>query len=993
MSTTTHILFNSPALHSLKRDQLVQLCKHHSLKANGKNTELIDRLKQKATELTELGQLPEEALDENEHDETGASIRSHLSRPSEQWEMVMDDIEEVDELMGTMSSMSTLRSNGTAGEFGTAGSKSSVASSLKAIASSLGLAKRAAVDKSTVASTNSAPAALIAGDAADKTTRGPFAPARPSGRPKLEPIPGNPSRPGMPAPPNARLSTDTGTGMTTTVRLISTASFGSPVPSPPRLTPYQTTFDLDMGTPDKQRPGHSVSVWPASPGTAGRLYPAVPYEDLKPTPLTKFLARQASRPSSNSSNSSTPSKSKGDEMPRDIPDMFSPAKAPSSSKKPAGRISAAQDEPFLFGSPLPQHKMSNKDFGHAAASVLEEMNKRLADAGVKKLDTTILDRENKPASGVFGIPAKPTHKKTGSGDRFAKAHDEAFNKMDSIATHYAARRVLQSGQVAGTHKRKSEALGAVAGPAGKRKSSVVSHTGQRVISSSVRKNMGIPGGFGDEDDDNDEVVGEDAGDRRASKRMRVAETAEVHKGRRVSLLLDQAGQTPEEREKEERRKEREREAIKRKLDESRARRRSRASIGRAPPPEPSRLGFLASAKSIVRNVWNMGAGASKSNAPAPKAAGPKAPAANVGGSSRSHPRVPSGSHLLKPTASSNAKTQATDHSVSSSHSRPPIPSFNGKDSTTSRNGHAISSQVPTAASKASVKPASTTGPSSMGTRKTVSSSSNVTSLGTRKSVAANSATSSNTGAVIDPPAKRATSRLLAPTASSLAKRQGVIFPGDRTTHLAPKRFVSPSSLQPITNSISPRSTVSPRPTKIFSKPLDGFGSPPPEGPQSLGGAASTLLARATENALPQTRPRTTSASSDAKSATLTRKPRISRSRVIAKLGAQRAATTTVTTTTTATATGTAGGSAIKPAPRARSSIGAGQRLSLNVKQNRMSANDMLMSAKKKARQSEYARRHSQNVTSTSAQIVAAKLLRAAEAPQSSPVDVSMELEG
>ena len=123
MSTTTHILFNSPALHSLKRDQLVQLCKHHSLKANGKNTELIDRLKQKATELTELGQLPEEALDENERDETGASIRSHLSRPSEQWEMVMDDIEEVDEPMGTMSSMGTLRSNGTAGEFGTAGSK------------------------------------------------------------------------------------------------------------------------------------------------------------------------------------------------------------------------------------------------------------------------------------------------------------------------------------------------------------------------------------------------------------------------------------------------------------------------------------------------------------------------------------------------------------------------------------------------------------------------------------------------------------------------------------------------------------------------------------------------------------------------------------------------------------------------------------------------------------------------------------------------------
>jgi len=30
------ILSNSPALHSLKRQQLIQLCKQYSLKANGK---------------------------------------------------------------------------------------------------------------------------------------------------------------------------------------------------------------------------------------------------------------------------------------------------------------------------------------------------------------------------------------------------------------------------------------------------------------------------------------------------------------------------------------------------------------------------------------------------------------------------------------------------------------------------------------------------------------------------------------------------------------------------------------------------------------------------------------------------------------------------------------------------------------------------------------------------------------------------------------------
>ncbi|GAA5912318.1 SAP domain-containing protein [Sporobolomyces salmoneus] len=39
------ILSNSPALHSLKRPQLVRLCKQFKLKANGKNGELVERLK------------------------------------------------------------------------------------------------------------------------------------------------------------------------------------------------------------------------------------------------------------------------------------------------------------------------------------------------------------------------------------------------------------------------------------------------------------------------------------------------------------------------------------------------------------------------------------------------------------------------------------------------------------------------------------------------------------------------------------------------------------------------------------------------------------------------------------------------------------------------------------------------------------------------------------------------------------------------------------
>lgn len=138
MATTTQILFNSPALHSLKRDQLVRLCKTHGIKANGKNVELIDRLKiyaqrlppEAATiEYQDESNTEDNAHDYNEDDDismSDADFQDHpMSRPSEQWEVVMEDIEEVDETaIGTMSSMGTLRSKGTAGEFGSKSSKS-----------------------------------------------------------------------------------------------------------------------------------------------------------------------------------------------------------------------------------------------------------------------------------------------------------------------------------------------------------------------------------------------------------------------------------------------------------------------------------------------------------------------------------------------------------------------------------------------------------------------------------------------------------------------------------------------------------------------------------------------------------------------------------------------------------------------------------------------------------------------------------------------------
>jgi hypothetical protein len=134
MSTTTQILFNSPALHSLKREQLVKLCKIHSIKANGKNVELIQRLRQHAETLPKDSPLSIAArsdnsleLDQHELDEGvegTVSYRSTMPRPSEQWEVVMDSIAEVEEnSQGTLSSQRTVNNKGTIGEFGMGSSR------------------------------------------------------------------------------------------------------------------------------------------------------------------------------------------------------------------------------------------------------------------------------------------------------------------------------------------------------------------------------------------------------------------------------------------------------------------------------------------------------------------------------------------------------------------------------------------------------------------------------------------------------------------------------------------------------------------------------------------------------------------------------------------------------------------------------------------------------------------------------------------------------
>jgi len=131
-TTTTQILFNSPALHSLKRDQLLKLCKIHNIKAAGKNVDLIERLKQHATTLPPDAPLNVAVRSEDDSDSMSfddspprpSQQYPAMSRPSEAWEVVMDDIQELPETSSSQNTLNSLRTiNNNAGEFGTANSK------------------------------------------------------------------------------------------------------------------------------------------------------------------------------------------------------------------------------------------------------------------------------------------------------------------------------------------------------------------------------------------------------------------------------------------------------------------------------------------------------------------------------------------------------------------------------------------------------------------------------------------------------------------------------------------------------------------------------------------------------------------------------------------------------------------------------------------------------------------------------------------------------
>ena len=405
------------------------------------------------------------------------------------------------------------------------------------------------------------------------------------------PLPGHVLRPGVPAPSNARLSLGLGLGApstptrqsqpTTTIRLVSNplshndTSHGAGENGTPQLKPFKTTFDLVLGSPTPSAGGFgNMAVWPpVSPGGDNimrGIYPTLTFADLPPKMPSPSLGQTAS--------ASEKMDTEEDHDPP-MPGSLTPARATmSSGSGTVGGALAPSVEPFIFGSPLPKHRVSNHQFRVAAASVLEEMNKRLQEEGVQGVNLDIINNLHPGAHSqkdlaTRDIRALPGNKRGEIKEKFEKMHEEEFKKMegiDMLVKRKAERSPKKDSEPVLGKKRKSSAIarddaggrrgpGPIAGRA----------SGTRVISSG-RRAKAIPGAFGDEDGDEEEEE-EKEEDMRAGKRVRVDSGAA---GSSKGLSTEELKQKEEDEEEERKFKEREREAIRRKLEMNRAKRRS-----------------------------------------------------------------------------------------------------------------------------------------------------------------------------------------------------------------------------------------------------------------------------------------------------------------------------------------------------------------------------------------------------------------------------------
>lgn len=669
---------------------------------------------------------------------------------------------------------------------------------------------------------------------------------------------------------------------------------------------------------------------------------------------------------------------KSADKPSDVPqDIFSPSPKPNRAREQSGsfrpqrspekagsQLGIPRSEAFIFGSPNPQHRLSNAQFQNAAQSVLDEMNTRLEAEGIAGVDIEVLKLRQQSISAQPNEDLPQQEKKAGSsmGTLFDKAHQAQFDKMDSITNHYAARRGLPSKPDAAPVLGKRKSFAAPASITGKtRKSSVVvkkdrvpsiSSTKLRTIPKKV-----VPGGFGEGDDDSEREDG------RQHKRVCVDPVDEA------------------EMEREEAKKLKEREAIRRKLDANKAKRRSsmgRPSMGKGTvresryfwhlidcdrvhsctdqPKQTSRFGFLSSAKKLVANVWNRGAGGSKASVPTAKPAPVPAPSTKtaVPSFSSKPTNEPSNAQLItKKTSiipgSSGAPPILKEHvpSVSKGKRVPSgsslAPVADSTISSRSSKSQTPASTAPGTSSRTSRSRAeSTAGVSSLGLGSGTSNTARVSSMSTKASFGG-----TFKGTIADT-ARARTSTLMSPTASSLAKKSRLPVPTFYPPQVKGKEKEKETEKEQHVMKQTTNSPTSPRvQCKIFSQPLAQMSpTAKPAAPQmSLGAAAVTLT-----TAKPPIPPKSKT--------TLGRRPHISRAKVIAKLASQREAQQTGVSAIPAPRVGAPSSRASAGVPKVRSSMSANVGSQSRGVARARASGDVMMSAKKRVRRSEYVRRRS-----------------------------------
>ncbi|KAK0194501.1 hypothetical protein F5146DRAFT_1036149 [Armillaria mellea] len=360
-TATEDILHNSAALHSLKRDQLIRLCKIHGVKASGKNVDIAER----------LASIPRQATQQ---------------APQPQLVTINED---------TVTSTGTTK---TGSDFGSV--KSSL--SLKSIVSSFGFTSR---------KTTSTPPTSISTTA----TSLPSTMSSQDSHTASIPLP--------PSPPPPLITPFTPPPNVDTVRLVA-----APRPSvggTPSLPAFKTTFDLVLGTPAKfGDPSSKVARHTMAERDREEKKEGID----KTAEVEKGLFGNLK-------------KADDESVTRRKEENLAP-QTPSRTKLPTPTPA------FTFGSPAP-HVFRPRLSLNVKASVFEEMMRRAAGESESTGDDTFLvvggpttptdpNRSIRPlprkSLRVSGPPPPPPVKSPVSSvsTRFDKAHEAAFKKMTGI---------------------------------------------------------------------------------------------------------------------------------------------------------------------------------------------------------------------------------------------------------------------------------------------------------------------------------------------------------------------------------------------------------------------------------------------------------------------------------------------------------------------------------------------------------------------------------